>query len=320
VSRLYKKNRDLSQRLERVELRVDRPDEGRFDLFLARHLPWRSRTGVRELIEEGKARLNGEQRKASTKVRAGDRVVVEVVREPAEAPPEPEVSVLFEDDWILALDKASGVVVHPVGPHQEGTLLQALHRRSEGGALPKLIHRIDQYTSGVLLVAKSDSVRAEFSDMLERGEVDKGYDALLLGRMEDDVVEIESPVGPVGDSRILMQVDPVSGKPARTRVEAVERFRHATWARIEIFTGRTHQIRVHCASAGHPLLGDHLYGDGVSEPCFLDRFALHARAVAFRHPKTGDSHRLEAPLSGAFEGSIAALRGGTAFDVTSGRL
>jgi 23S rRNA-/tRNA-specific pseudouridylate synthase len=186
VSRLYKKNRDLSQRLERVDLRVDRPDEGRFDLFLARHLPWRSRTGVRELIDEGKALLNGERRKASTKVRAGDRVVVEVVRENAGTLSEAEVSILFEDDWMLALDKASGVVVHPVGPHQEGTLLQALHRRSHGGVLPTLIHRIDQYTSGVLLVAKSDSVRAEFSDMLERGEVDKEYDALLLGRMEDE--------------------------------------------------------------------------------------------------------------------------------------
>ena len=312
MSRLYKKNRDLSQPLESVELRVDRPDEGRFDLFLARHLPWRSRTGVRELIDGGKAFLNGERRKASTKVRAGDRVVVEVVREDADSPPEPEVSILFEDDWILALDKASGVVVHPVGPHQEGTLLQALHRRSGGGALPKLIHRIDQYTSGVLLVAKSDSVRAELSDMLERGCVDKEYDALLLGRMEDDAVEIESPIGPVGDSRILMQVDPAGGKSAKTHVEVVERFPHATWARIEIFTGRTHQIRVHCAHIGHPLLGDHLYGDGlpVSDPSHLERFALHARAVSFKHPKTGGRHRLEAPLSVAFRQSIESLREG----------
>ena len=312
MSRLYKKNRDLSQRLERVDLRVDRPDEGRFDLFLARHLPWRSRTGVRELIDEGKALLNGERRKASTKVRAGDRVVVEVVRKNAGTLSEAEVSILFEDDWMLALDKASGVVVHPVGPHQEGTLLQALHRRSHGGVLPTLIHRIDQYTSGVLLVAKSDSVRAEFSDMLERGEVDKEYDALLLGRMEDDAIEIESRIGAVGDSRILMQVDSAGGRPAKTRVEVVERFRHATWARIEIFTGRTHQIRVHCASVGHPLLGDHLYGDGlpVFEPSFLERFALHARRVSFRHPRTGEPQVVEAPLPDPFSSSIDCLRSG----------
>ncbi|MCZ6786462.1 MAG: RluA family pseudouridine synthase, partial [Planctomycetota bacterium] len=272
----------------------------------------RSRTGVRGLIAEGKALRNRERRQASPRGRAGDRVVVEVVRENAGTLSEAEVSILFEDDWMLALDKASGVVVHPVGPHQEGTLLQALHRRSHGGVLPTLIHRIDQYTSGVLLVAKSDSVRAEFSDMLERGEVDKEYDALLLGRMEDDAIEIESRIGAVGDSRILMQVDSAGGRPAKTRVEVVERFRHATWARIEIFTGRTHQIRVHCASVGHPLLGDHLYGDGlpVFEPSFLERFALHARRVSFRHPRTGEPQVVEAPLPDPFSSSIDCLRSG----------
>ncbi|MGH7163266.1 MAG: RluA family pseudouridine synthase, partial [Planctomycetota bacterium] len=220
------------------------------------------------------------------------------------------------DEHVLALDKPAGVVVHPVGAHQQGTLLQALHRRFRGpgggGVNPKLVHRIDQFTSGVLLVAMSDDARRRFSRMLEAGEVAKEYDALLLGRMAADSASVDAPVGAVGDSRILMQVDPERGKPARSVFRAVERFPDATHASVRILTGRTHQIRVHAAHLGHPLLGDHLYGDGlpIGDPPVLAHFALHARSVAFEHPYTRLPVRIEAPLPELFLRAAAALRSG----------
>jgi 23S rRNA pseudouridine1911/1915/1917 synthase len=310
MSRLYPRNRDLSQPLERVELRVDLPDEGRFDRFLARRLKWRSRTGVKVLIEEGRALLNGERKKASAQVRAGDVVTVDVRRDMAPPqPPQVAIRVLFEDEHLLALDKEGGVVVHPVGSHQQGTLLQELHRRAGAGALPKLVHRLDQHTSGVLLVAKSDEARRALGEMLERGEAEKVYDALLLGAPAWDEREVTAPIGPVLDSRILMGVDPVRGKPAASRFAVERRFAFACHARVRIATGRTHQIRVHAAHVQHPLLGDHLYGDGIPAPGF-PRFALHARSIAFTHPATGARVKIEAPLPERFLGALAELARG----------
>lgn len=309
MSRLYPRNRDLSQPLESVEVKVEKPDEGRLDLFLARCLAWRSREGVKALIEEGKALVNGERRKPASRVRAGDRVTVDVRRERAAPRPPPlQVRVLYEDEHMIALDKEGGVVVHPVGHHQEGTLLQELHRRAGEGPLPKLIHRLDQHTSGVLLVAKRDDVRAAMGEMLERGEVAKAYEALLLGCPKWEEREEGAPLGGVLDSRILNRVDPGRGKPARSRFEVVRRFKFATHARVAIGTGRTHQIRVHAAHLGHPLLGDHLYGDGIPAPGF-ERFALHARSVRFVHPVTRGETVIEAPLPEPFRAAIAFLAG-----------
>jgi len=315
VSRLYRRNRDLSRPIERLTLRVEQPEEGRFDSFLTRHLAWRSRAGAQELIRDGRALVNGERRKPSTHLRTGDVVTVEVVRPPPETPPpEPQISILFEDEHLFALDKQAGVVVHPVGVHQQGTLLQELHRRAGTTPpaappfLPKLIHRLDQYTSGILLVAKSDAVRAAFSGMLARGEVEKVYEALLLGRAAWEERTVDEPIGSVGDSRILMRVDREGGKEARSHFAVRERFAHATHAGVRIETGRTHQIRVHASHLGMPLLGDHLYGDGIALPGF-QRFALHAGSIRFRHPMTGVETAVHASLPKPFVEAVALLRG-----------
>lgn len=309
MSRLYPRGRDLSQPLERVDLRVEEADEGRLDVFLARRLEWRSRAGVQQLIDEGRALVNGVLRKAGTRVRKGDLVTVDVRREgPAPEAPSLRIRVLFEDDHLLALDKEGGVVVHPVGYHQQGTLIQELHRRAAAGPLPQLIHRLDQHTSGVLLVAKNEGVRTAMGEMLERGEVGKIYEALLLGRPEWEEREEGAPLGPVLDSRILNGVDRERGKPAQSRFSVVRRLAFATHARVAIGTGRTHQIRVHAAHLGHPLLGDHLYGDGIPAPGF-ERYALHARSVRFVHPVTRAETLVEAPLPEPFLAAIAALAG-----------
>ncbi|MDH3590354.1 MAG: RluA family pseudouridine synthase [Planctomycetota bacterium] len=308
MSRLYKRNRDLSEPLDRIELTVDPAEEGRFDRFLAAHIPWRSRAGVQALIEDGLATLNGARRKPSTKVRAGDVIVVEVKRDVPASGREPQIRVLYEDEHLMALDKEAGVVVHPVGVHQHNTLLQALHERHDGpGERPKLAHRLDQYTSGVLLVARRDEVRRAFSDLLERGGVHKEYAALLLGRVEWATREVDAPIGAVGDSRILMQVDAAGGKTAHSEFAVIERFRFATHAAVRIGTGRTHQIRVHAAHLGHPVLGDHLYGDGLPTEGF-ERFALHAREVRFAHPVSGEPVHIEAPLPVAFRHAIERMR------------
>jgi len=305
VSRLYSRNRDLSKPLDRIELVVERPDEGRLDTFLKKKLPWRSRAGARKLIDDGAATLNGLARKPSAKVRAGDRVAV-VVSRPAVEVKSPAVSVLLEDDSLIALDKPAGVVVHPVGSHQQGTLLQELHRLYRD-CRPKLAHRLDQFTSGVLLVAKTDAVRAAFSAMLEAGAVEKTYDALVLGRPEWDRKRVDERIAPVGDSRILMRVDPEHGKDAHSEFCVQERFAHAAHVEVRILTGRTHQIRVHASFLGHPLLGDHLYGDGVPIGT-CERFALHARRTRFSHPVTGAATTVEAPLPAAFLDAMALLR------------
>ncbi len=314
MSRLYRRNRDLSRPIERLTLTVESPEEGRFDSFLTRHLAWRSRAGAQELIRDGRARVNGERKKPSTRLRTGDVVTVDVVRPPPERPPpDPEISVLFEDGHLLALDKRAGVVVHPVGAHQQGTLLQELHRRASTppgppGVLPKLIHRLDQYTSGLLLVAKSDAVRAAFSGMLARGEVEKVYEALLLGCAPWEQRTVDEPIGSVGDSRILMRVDREGGKEARSHFAVRERFARATHVGVRIETGRTHQIRVHASHMGMPLLGDHLYGDGIALPGF-ERFALHAGRIRFRHPMTGDATEILSPLPRPFTEAMDLLRG-----------
>jgi len=310
MSRLYEKNRDLSQPIERIELTVQPEEEARFDQYLAARLRWRSRTGARKLIEEGRATIAGARRKPSSRVRAGDLVVILVERQDEGPEPEPPpIDVLFEDEYLMVLNKASGTVVHPVGVHQRGTLLQELHRRFEGRPLPKLGHRLDQFTSGVLLIAKNDAVRTSFSDMLEAGEVGKVYEALVLGRIEWDEKDVRFPIAPAGDSRILMTVDEATGKDAHSRFRVIERFAFATHVEVEIFTGRTHQIRVHAAHLGRPLLGDHLYGDGLPVGSY-ERFALHARRTLFPHPITHLPMEVTAPLPPAFHEAVEILRRG----------
>ena len=155
-------------------------------------------------------------------------------------------------------------------------------------------------------MAKRDEVRQAFSKILERRDVYKVYESLLLGATAWDETEVEAAIAPVGDSRILMCVDDEAGKPARSVFAVLARFRHATHVSIRIYTGRTHQIRVHAAHLGHPCLGDHLYGDGIPIGRY-GGFTLHAREIRFDHPVTGEPMRIVAPLPRRFEEALALL-------------
>ena len=322
-----KRPRDLSVPDTEQILTVGPEEAGqRLDRFLASRLAWRTRSGLRDLFEEGRIDTGDRPARRSLRVREGD--VIRISIPPPPVAPDPgaiPLHVIYEDEEIVALDKQAGVVVHPVGRHRWNTLINALHHRyrhadPERDVVPRLVHRIDQLTSGVLLVAKTDHARIELGRQFEAREVDKHYLALTDGAPDGDAGEIDAPLGPARGApiRIMQGVRPDVGLPSRTRWEVVERYASPAdgaraLIRCEPLTGRTHQIRVHLAHAGWPILCDHLYGD--AEPIrdeagnlLLDRFALHARRLRFTHPVTGERMELESPLPADMCATRAWLR------------
>lgn len=324
--------RDLSAPLDRLRFGVEDPAEQgeRLDHFLMGRLRWRSRTSIVALLGEGKVRLNGAQvSKKATRLRPGDVVEVEV------PPPEEEVrhealaaelerAILFEDEHLLAVAKPAGLVVHPVGRIRANTLIQALHwlvrharpaSASGEPVIPRICHRLDRDTSGVLVVAKRAAARAALQAVFEGREAEKEYVAVVAGRVAADAGEVDLPLGPAEDAPLdlMMAVRP-DGVPARTSYWTTERFAAASWVRFRLHTGRQHQIRVHAQALGHPVLCDPLYGDGqvrwpaAGEPV-IARQALHAARLAFCHPMTHEPLELRAPLPADMQALLAGLRG-----------
>jgi 23S rRNA pseudouridine1911/1915/1917 synthase len=293
----------------------------RLDKFLARRMPWRSRTNLRKLLDEGRVDAGDRAVRPGTKLRIGDRVHVDLP--PPDTPvrsAEIPLELLYEDEHLLALDKQPGVVVHPVGKHRYDTLINALHHRYRNledparDVVPKLAHRIDQFTSGVLLVAKRDDVRTELGRQFEEREVSKRYLAITVGAPPADAGLMDQPLGPDphADHRTKQAARP-DGQPSRTTFQVLERFEGHALVACEPHTGRTHQIRVHLAANGWPILGDHLYGNaepfrGADGEVVLDRYALHAAMLVFVHPATGKRVTLEAPLPLDMTRVLAQLR------------
>lgn len=329
---------DLSVPVQHVEEEVPREFEGmRLDAYLRRRYPWRSREQYQGMIRRGLVLLNGEPRKSSTSVRWRDEVWVDY-GEPGDLEADPgsiPLRVLLEDPVLLVLDKQPGVVVHPVGKNRFNTLTNALHARYRNmedpsrDIVPKLVHRIDRGTSGVLLVAKTDRARAELGRQFEDREVEKEYLALVRGLPREDGGLVDLPIVPEEPARPgkprMMTVPVGSGPDARTGWKVEERLRGHALLRLFLYTGRTHQIRVHCAALGHPLVADDQYGDGKAlypstaagadapergEAPLLDRVALHAARLVFTHPTTGERVAVEAPLPPDMRTALAALRSG----------
>ena len=266
----------------------------------------RSRAGT--LIKDGCVSVNGNpQTKAGFKVSIGDRIDVTV---PPAAPCAAEaqdidIDVVYEDDDLAVVFKPSGMVVHPAAGNPDGTLVNALmHRLSSlsgiGGELrPGIVHRIDKDTSGLLLVAKNDFAHLSLSEQIKEHSVQRAYLAIVQGRMREESGFVEGPIGRHPVDRKKMAIVP-NGREARTNWRVLEELRGASLLECVLTTGRTHQIRVHMTSIGHPLLGDPLYGPKKMPYPVQGGQLLHAFRIGFVHPRTGEEMLFEAPPEARF--------------------
>ena len=289
----------------------------RLDHVVSAALPQYSRARIQEWIEAGRVRVDGTARKASYRLRGGERVEVE----PAEQKPlraEPEripLDILYEDDDIIALNKPAGLVVHAGAGRHSGTLVNALlHHFGElsgvGGDLrPGIVHRLDAGTSGVLLVARHDAAHRGLAAQFAGRTVEKVYLALVQGNVKRDSGTVTKAIArdPVRRTRMTTRLE--SGRSAHTEYKVVQRYQGFTLLEVRIGTGRTHQIRVHLASLGYPVAGDTLYGAAgrVEGMPVLGRPWLHAWRISFDHPVTGQRMTVEAPLAPELEAWKAML-------------
>jgi 23S rRNA pseudouridine1911/1915/1917 synthase len=285
-----------------IEAPADAP---RLDLLVAGELDL-SRNQAATLIAEGHVLVDGRREKASYKAVKGEKVTVKTP-EPRGIQVEGEdipIDVVFEDDDVLVVNKAAGMVVHPAPGNWSGTLVNALKGRggplSEGSEEGRegIVHRLDKETSGLLLVAKTDRAHKVLGAALQQRKIVRRYAALAWGHLTEDRITIEKPVA--RDPRDRKRMAIVStGRPARTDLTRLARFDSADLLRAHLFTGRTHQIRVHLSSIGHPVIGDDTYGGGGGRKLMNlppRRHFLHAAWLVFRHPVSGETIDLRAPL------------------------
>ena len=289
--------------------------DARLDVFAAEAADiTRSRAGA--LIREGCVLVNGSQQaKAGCKLRAGDRVTVRIPEaEPASIEAEDiDLDILYQDADVAVVFKPSGMVVHPAAGNERGTLVNALLKHLDnlsgiGGEIrPGIVHRIDKDTSGLLLVAKNDRAHVSLSDQIRAHSVHRAYQAIVIGNLRDDEGFVDAPIGRHPTDRKRMAVVP-GGREARTNWRVLERLRGATLIEARLTTGRTHQIRVHMASVGHPVLGDPVYGPKKSPYPVAGGQLLHAFQIGFVHPVTGEEMRFTAPPEPRFLEWLEKLR------------
>jgi 23S rRNA pseudouridine1911/1915/1917 synthase len=294
----------------------------RIDRVLGRRCPEFSRSTLQRWIEQGRVEQAGEVVSRKTKAVGGAEVSIRP------APPEPlsaepqeiPLEILFEDAHLIVLDKPAGLVVHPAPGHADGTLVNALlyHAEVQGGfdpLRPGIVHRLDKDTSGVMVVAKTPQAHERLVEMFQRHSLKRAYLAIVLGRPPQSVTyDTFHGRHPANRKKFTSRGD--RGRRAVTHLEVVELLHGSALVRCRLETGRTHQIRVHLAEHGHPVLGDPLYGKSVGDPELrristeLGRQALHAALLAFAHPITGEELRFETEPPEDFERAVAMLRGG----------
>jgi 23S rRNA pseudouridine1911/1915/1917 synthase len=305
----------------RERLVVTAGEEGeRLDRFVARRLAHLlSRAAVQRLVDDGSIVVNHAVVKPSYRMAEGD--VVEVTVPPAveeQAPEAIPLDVVYEDESLAVLNKPAGLVVHPAHGHAAGTLLNGLLARypelrtwPEEEGFPGLVHRLDRDTSGLLVVARTPAARAALRAQFKAAQVHKVYLALVSGRPELERARIDSPIGRDPQRRKRMAVLPKGGRRAVTEYRVLEHLGSYTLLEVRPETGRTHQIRVHLAAIGHPVVGDRVYGP-QRQRLALDRLFLHAAQLTFRHPVTGEEMTFTAPLPPELEGVLEQLRRGRA--------
>ena len=286
----------------------------RLDAYIAKMKSDISRTMIQKLIEEGNILVNGKSKKISYKVQIGDEIELNIpeakeIELKAENIP---VEVVYEDNDIIVVNKPKGMVVHPANGNPDGTLVNAIMAMCKdslsgiGGEIrPGIVHRLDKDTSGLLIVAKNDKAHINMSEQIKNREVKKIYIALVRGVVSENEATINMPIGRSTKDRKKMAVRK-DGKEAVTHFKVLKRYKKYTLLEVKIDTGRTHQIRVHMAEIGHPVVGDMVYSNGKNE-FGVEGQMLHAKSLDFKHPITGKQMHLEAELPEYFEKVLEQL-------------
>ena len=301
--------------MEQREFIVEQETAGqRIDRFLSGEDTGLSRSALQALVAEGHVQCNGKTVAKSLKLKAGDTVLLEIPdAKPIEAvPQEIPLDIVYEDAHLLVVNKPKGMVVHPAPGHATGTLVHALlyHCGDQlsginGVIRPGIVHRIDRNTSGLLMVAKTDAAHQSLSAQIQAHSFTREYQAVAVGRFREPSGTIDAPIGRHPVDRKKMCVTQKNSKRAVTHYETILAYQKATHLRLRLETGRTHQIRVHLAYLGHPVLGDDVYGKpypGLEGQC------LHAAKIGFVHPTTGEYLEFESPLPDYFRRVLRQLR------------
>ena len=287
----------------------------RLDAFLARSGEGLSRSAAQKLIEEGLVRRNGKPGKKNDKLNVGDEICY-ALPEPKTvdiSPTQMELDIVYEDEDVLVINKPKGLVVHPAAGHQDDTLVNGLLYAMgddlsgiNGELRPGIVHRIDKDTSGLLAVAKNDLAHTMLASQLKDHSMHRVYEAIVCGSFREDSGTVDAPIGRHPSDRKKMCVIARNSRDAVTHWEVVRRYRGYTHIRCRLETGRTHQIRVHMAHIGHPILGDTVYGHKKAE-LGQDSQCLHAGTLCFSHPRDGHPVMVFAPLPKYFEEVLAKL-------------
>ena len=298
-----------------LHLTADRAGE-RADQFLARMLPELTRSAAQRLLEDGAVTLNGLPVKKNYKTSLGDELVLSLP-DPAPidvVPQDIPLDVIYEDDDVIAVNKPVGLVVHPAAGHPDGTLVNALLYHCgnslsgiNGELRPGIVHRIDRDTSGLIIAAKNDFAHLSLAEQLQDHSLYREYEAVCVGNLKDESGTVDAPIFRHPTDRKKMAVNKLQGRRAVTHWSVLEHLNGYTHIQCRLETGRTHQIRVHMAYMGHPLLGDVVYGSKKPWPGLAGQ-CLHARRLSFIHPRTGERVTLECPLPHWFEAVLTKLR------------
>ena len=298
-------------RLEADESYMDE----RLDKFLSAVLPDQSRSYLQKIIKDGSVLVNGKAQKASYRMEDQDEVLVDLpeLKEPEIEAENIPLDILYEDDDLLMVNKPKGMVVHPSAGHLTGTLVNAVmyHCKDRlsginGVMRPGIVHRIDMDTTGVLVICKNDKAHNHVAAQLKEHSITRKYRAIVHGVIKEEEGTVDASIGRHPVERKKMAAGVKNGKRAVTHYRVLQRFRNHTYIECQLETGRTHQIRVHMASIGHPLLGDTVYGP-AKNPLHLQGQTLHAQVLGLIHPTTGEYLEVEAPLPEYFEKLLKSL-------------
>ena len=286
----------------------------RLDSYISKSNLDLSRSMVQKLIKENRVFVNGKNEKESYKIKVNDNITIQI-EEPKSSKLEAQdihLDIIYEDNDIVVINKPKGMVVHPGNGNPDNTLVNAVLAHCKGSLSgiggeirPGIVHRIDKDTSGLIIVAKNDKSHINLSEQIKNHEVTKIYTALVKGNISEDEATIDMPIGRDKKDRKKMSVTR-DGKEAVSHIKVVKRYGNYTLIRVKIDTGRTHQIRVHMAKIGHPVVGDEVYSSGKNEFGVKGQM-LHSTILKFKHPISGKEIMLEAPLPQYFEDVLSKL-------------